>query len=63
METALSALSEHGHGNRSEAVRYAVLRTYREMILERAAADAERLAADESDQAEMLAIQRYMGIA
>jgi hypothetical protein len=62
METALRALTE-GHRSRSEAVRYAVLRTYKEMLLKQAKADAERLAADSDDQAEMLAIQRFMGVA
>ena len=62
METALRALTE-GHRTRSEAVRYAVLRTYKEMLLEQAKVDAERLAADPDDQAEMLAIQRFMGVA
>lgn len=62
METALRALSG-GHRTRSEAVRYAVLRTYRETLVEQAQQDAERLAADTDDQAEMLAIQRFMGVA
>ena len=59
METALAAR----HGSRTDAVRYAVLRTYRETLVEQARADAERLAADPDDQAEMLAIARYMGVA
>lgn len=62
METALCALTDEGR-SRSEAVRYAVLRTYREVVLARARADAERLAADPDDQAEMLAIERFMGVA
>lgn len=62
METALHALVGE-HGTRSEAVRYALLRTYRETLVEQAQRDAERLAADPDDQAEMLAIQRFMGVA
>lgn len=62
METALQALSGK-HGTRSEAVRYALLRTYRETLVEQAQRDAERLEADPDDQAEMLAIQRFMGVA
>ena len=62
MEAALAALTEL-HGSRSDAVRYAVLHTYREAQLEQARADAERLAADPDDRAEMLSIQRYMGLA
>ena len=62
METALRALTE-GRRSRSEAVRYAVLRTYKEMLLKQAKTDAERLAEDPGDQAEILAIQRFMGVA
>ena len=62
METALAALTEQ-HGSRSDAVRYAVLHTYREAQLEQARADAERLDADADDRAEILAIQRSMGLA
>lgn len=62
MEKALLALAGQ-HRSRSEAVRYAVLRTYKETLIEQAAADAERLAEDADDQAEMLAIQRFMGVA
>jgi hypothetical protein len=61
METALEALAS-GHRTRSEAVRYAVLHTYKELLLQQAKADSERLAADPGDQAEMLAIQRFMGV-
>lgn len=61
METALQALVGT-HRSRSDAVRYALLHTYREMLLEQARADADRLAADPDDQAEMLAIQRFMGV-
>lgn len=61
METALKALTGE-HRTRSEAVRYALLRTYRELLLEQAEADAERLKQDPDDQAEMLAIQRFMGV-
>ncbi|BAD55615.1 hypothetical protein [Nocardia farcinica] len=63
METALAKLTEGTGRTRSDAVRYAVLRTYKELLLEQATADAERLAADPDDQAEMLAIQRFMGVA
>ncbi|WP_236796588.1 hypothetical protein [Amycolatopsis sp. GM8] len=62
LEHALEALTER-HGSRSEAVRYAILRTYRETLIEQARQDAERLNADPGDQAEMLAIQRFMGVA
>jgi Arc/MetJ-type ribon-helix-helix transcriptional regulator len=62
LETALRELAAE-HGSRSDAVRYAVLHTYRESLLKRARDDAERLAADPDDQAEMLAIQRFMGVA
>ncbi|MGQ4597207.1 hypothetical protein [Nocardia sp. R6R-6] len=63
METALAKLTAGTSRTRSEAVRYALLRTYKELLLEQAAADAERLVADPDDQAEMLAIQRFMGVA
>lgn len=62
METALRALAGEKR-SRSDAVRYAVLRTYREILIEQAQADAERLENDPHDQAEMLAIQRFMGVA
>jgi hypothetical protein len=62
METALRALAGKS-GSRSEAVRHAVLHTYKEMLLKQAEADSERLANDQDDQAEMLAIQRFMGVA
>src|SRR5690625_811323 len=61
MEKALQALAEQ-KGSRTDAVRYALLRTYRETLVEQAEADAERLAGDVNDQAEMLAIQRFMGV-
>jgi hypothetical protein len=61
METALRDLAAK-HGSRTDAVRYALLRTYRETLLEQAKQDAERLAQDPDDQAEILAIQRYMGV-
>lgn len=61
METALRALAGENR-SRSDAVRYAVLRTYRETLVEQAAEDAERLGGDADDQAEMLAIQRFMGV-
>lgn len=62
MEKALRDLAAK-HGSRTDAVRYALMRTYRETLLEQASDDAERLASDEDDRAEMLAIQRYMGTA
>ncbi|MBB6345438.1 Arc/MetJ-type ribon-helix-helix transcriptional regulator [Nonomuraea muscovyensis] len=62
METALRALAGETR-SRSEAVRHALLRTYEAMLIEQAAADAERLRNDSDDQAEMLAIQRYVGVA
>ncbi|MFJ4650928.1 hypothetical protein ACIP5Y_06585 [Nocardia sp. NPDC088792] len=61
METAIEALTAR-HGNRTEVVRYALLKAYKDELLRQAEADAERLAADKDDQAEMLAIQRYMGV-
>ncbi|QIZ39203.1 hypothetical protein FDZ84_02135 [Saccharopolyspora sp. ASAGF58] len=61
METALKALTGDTR-SRSEAVRYALLRTYKEILLEQAEKDAERLKEDPDDQAEMLAIQRFMGV-
>ncbi|MFI1920159.1 hypothetical protein [Nocardia sp. NPDC020380] len=61
METAIEALAAR-HGNRTEVVRYALLKAYKDELLRQAEADAERLAADKDDQAEMLAIQRYMGV-
>ncbi|GIG66491.1 hypothetical protein Pen01_27860 [Phytomonospora endophytica] len=62
METALQALTSGGR-SRSEAVRYALLHTYREQMIAQAKADADRLAENPDDQAEMLAIQRFMGVA
>jgi Arc/MetJ-type ribon-helix-helix transcriptional regulator len=62
METAIRALGGEGR-TRSEVVRYALLRTYRETLIEQARQDAERLSRDPDDQAEMLAIQRFMGVA
>ncbi|SFS69660.1 hypothetical protein SAMN05660874_02726 [Saccharopolyspora flava] len=61
METALKALTGE-RGSRTEAVRYALLRAYKEQLLEQASEDAERLKDDPEDQAEMLAIQRFMGV-
>ncbi|MEU4224683.1 hypothetical protein AB0F17_10330 [Nonomuraea sp. NPDC026600] len=55
-EARESALRAAG-GRHSEAVRF-----YGEMLLEQAATDAERLRDDPDDQAEMLAIQRFMGV-
>ncbi|WP_068042873.1 hypothetical protein [Nocardia speluncae] len=63
METALAELTSGTNRSRTEAVRYALLHTYKELILQQASADAERLAEDLDDQAEMLAIQRFMGVA
>ncbi|WP_285664548.1 hypothetical protein [Actinorhabdospora filicis] len=63
LEAALDALMVDGR-TREEAVRDAVLRAHRAMmIVEQARADAERLASDPDDAAEMLAIQRFMGVA
>lgn len=62
MERALAELTGEER-SRSDAVRYAVLRAYRELMYERAKADADRLEADPDDRAEMLAIQRFMGVA
>lgn len=62
MEKALEALTAQ-KGSRTDAVRYALLRTYKETLVEQAEADAQRLADDPADQAEMLAIQRFLGVA
>lgn len=62
METAIRALAGKER-SRSETVRYALLRTYKEEQLAQAEADSERLRADPDDQAEMLAIERFMGVA
>ncbi|WP_100447689.1 hypothetical protein [Glycomyces xiaoerkulensis] len=62
VEKALSALTETGR-TRSEAVRYAVLHTYRDELMEQAKEDAARVANDPDDRAEILAIQRYLGLA
>lgn len=62
MDQAIAALTSSGR-SKTEAVRYALLRTYREELIDQAKADAERLEADADDRAELLAIQRYMGIA
>ncbi|HEU5127170.1 MAG TPA: hypothetical protein VFU12_04200 [Glycomyces sp.] len=61
MEKAITALTKTGR-TRSEAVRYALLHTYRDELIKQAREDAERLANDPDDRAEMLAIQRYMGV-
>ena len=44
-------------------MRYALLHTYKEKLIAQARADAERLSDDPDDRAEMLAIQRFMGVA
>lgn len=62
MEKALEKITGEER-SRTEAVRYALLRTYRELLVEQATADAERLEHDPDDRAEMLAIQRFMGVA
>ncbi|MGH3320503.1 MAG: hypothetical protein ACRDN9_10035 [Streptosporangiaceae bacterium] len=49
--------------SRSDAVRHAILWARRETLAERAQAAADRLSRDPEDQAEMLAIQRFMGVA
>lgn len=63
MEAALAELVAGTGRTRSEVVRYALLRTRNELLLQQATADAERLAHDRDDQAEMLTIQRFMGVA
>ncbi|WP_051325624.1 type II toxin-antitoxin system VapB family antitoxin [Glycomyces tenuis] len=60
-EKALQALTAKGR-TKTEAVRYALLHTYRDELIKQAREDAERLANDPDDRAEMLAIQRYMGV-
>ncbi|MEV4076787.1 hypothetical protein ACGFJC_50805 [Nonomuraea fuscirosea] len=62
VETALRALAK-ATGSRSAAVRHAILHTYRDMLLDQAAADADRLRDDPDDQAEVAVIQRFMGVA
>jgi Arc/MetJ-type ribon-helix-helix transcriptional regulator len=62
METALRELAAR-FGSRSDAVRYAILHAYKETLVERAREDAERLAGEPKEAAEMLAIQRFMGVA
>jgi hypothetical protein len=62
METAVRVLAEE-YGSRTEAVRHALLHAYKAKLIAQAKADAERLAGDPDDRAEMLAIQRYMGVA
>ncbi|MEV4890267.1 hypothetical protein AB0K48_12835 [Nonomuraea sp. NPDC055795] len=42
---------------------HAILRIFRENLIEQANEDAERLRNDPDDQVEMLAIQRFMGVA
>jgi hypothetical protein len=61
MEQALAALTAGGR-TKTEAVRYALLHTYRDELIKQAREDSERLAADPDDRAEMLAIQRYLGL-
>jgi predicted transcriptional regulator len=63
MEKALAELTAARHTTRSEAVRYALLQTYKQLLLQQADADAQRLADEPDDQAEILAIQRFMGVA
>ncbi|GAA1633742.1 hypothetical protein GCM10009733_033410 [Nonomuraea maheshkhaliensis] len=62
VETALRALAE-GDGKPLGGRRHAILHTYRDMLLDQAAADADRLRDDPDDRAEMAAIQRFMGVA
>ncbi|MFI6505619.1 hypothetical protein [Nonomuraea typhae] len=62
VEIALRTLTG-GKRSRSEAVRHAIMRAYEELLLEQAREDAERLRSDPDDRAEMLAIQRFMGVA
>ncbi|SDL35262.1 hypothetical protein SAMN05216298_3568 [Glycomyces sambucus] len=62
MDQAIAALTAAGR-TKTEAVRYALLETYRRRsLVELASADADRLLDDPEDRAEMLAIQRYMGV-
>ncbi len=63
MEKALVELTAARNTTRSEAVRYALLHTYKQLLLQQADVDAQRLTDDPEDQAEMLAIQRFMGVA
>ena len=49
--SASSRTATAATGSRTDAVRYALLRTYRETLIEQAEADAELLKADVDDQA------------
>lgn len=60
MEQALAALTANGR-SKTEAVRYALLRTCGDELVKRAREDAERSAAETDDRAELLAIERYPG--
>jgi hypothetical protein len=61
MDKAIAALTADGR-TKTEAVRYALLHTYRDELIKQAREDAERLADDPDDRAEMLSIQRYLGL-
>ncbi|THV21790.1 hypothetical protein E9998_24280 [Glycomyces paridis] len=61
MDRALAALTANGR-TKTEAVRYALLHAYRDEVIRQAREDSERLAADPDDRAEMLAIQRFLGL-
>lgn len=62
MDKAIAELTADGK-TKTEAVREALLRAYREKLIKQAKADADRVEADPDDRAEILAIQRYMGVA
>jgi hypothetical protein len=62
MDIAIAELTADGK-TKTEAVREALLHAYREKLIKQAKADAERVEADPEDRAEILAIQRYMGVA
>ena len=61
MDKAIAALTADGR-TKTEAVRYALLHAYRDELIKQARDDAERLADDPDDRAEMLSIQRYLGL-
>ena len=62
MERALVELAAARHTTPSEAVRYAVLRSYEQLLRQRADIEAEPQADNPDDREEMLAIQRFMGV-
>lgn len=62
MEIALAKLTEDGR-TRTEAVRHALLRVSGQQPFEQPALETQQSATEPDDRAEMLAIQRFMGVA